>query len=48
MHGPVWVPSDAAEGMAKVTLSFPDWKDGGVLPVTITIPVVDPMPALKK
>jgi hypothetical protein len=34
--------------MAKVTLSFPDWKDGAVIPVTITVPVVAPKPAPKK
>ena len=44
MHGPVRVPDEAANGMAKVTLSFPDWMDGSVRPVTLHVPVVDPVP----
>ena len=28
----MWVPDEAAEGMAKVKLSFPAWKEGDVVP----------------
>jgi hypothetical protein len=28
----VRVPDEAAEGMAKVKLSFPEWKEGNVVP----------------
>jgi hypothetical protein len=28
--------------MAKVTLSFPDWKEGNVSPATFEIPIVNP------
>lgn len=38
------VPSEAGKGKAKVTLSFPDWKDGRVAPATYEVPVVDPEP----
>src|SRR5258705_8132626 len=31
-HNPVRVPKEAGKGMAKVTLSFPDWKEGEVAP----------------
>jgi len=40
----VRVPDGAVNGMAKVTLSFPDWKEGKVAPATFEIPVVDPEP----
>jgi hypothetical protein len=30
--------------MAKVTLSFPDWKAGRVQPATFEVPVVDARP----
>jgi hypothetical protein len=33
---------------AKVTLSFPDWKEGNVLPATFEIPVVSAQTAAKK
>jgi hypothetical protein len=36
----VRVPSEAGNGKAKVTLSFPDWKDGNVTPVTFAVPIV--------
>jgi FG-GAP-like repeat len=36
----VRVPSEAGNGNAKVTLSFPDWKDGNVTPVTFAVPIV--------
>jgi hypothetical protein len=48
MHGPVRVPEQAAKGMAEVTLSFPDWKEGSVRPVTLCVPVVDPESNRKK
>ena len=34
------VPSEAGNGKAKVTLSFPDWKDGNVRPATYEVPIV--------
>ena len=34
------VPSKAGNGQAKVTLSFPDWKDGNVTPATYEVPIV--------
>jgi hypothetical protein len=34
--------------MAKVTLSFADWKEGKVAPATFEVPVVDPEPKEKK
>jgi hypothetical protein len=37
--GSVRVPSEAGKGKAKVTLSFPDWKEGKVTPATIEVPV---------
>jgi protocatechuate 3,4-dioxygenase beta subunit len=36
----VRVPSEAGHGKAKVTLSFPDWKDGNVTPATYEVPIV--------
>jgi hypothetical protein len=38
----VRVPGDAGEGKAKVTLSFPDWKEAQVVSTTIEVPIVDP------
>jgi hypothetical protein len=35
----VRVPSDAGNGKAKVTLSFPDWEDGKVTPVTFEVAI---------
>ena len=34
------VPSEAGNGKAKVTLSFPDWKDSNVTPATYEVPIV--------
>ena len=34
------VPDEAAPAAAKVTLSFPDWKEKTVVPATYEIPVV--------
>jgi hypothetical protein len=31
---------EGATGRAKVTLSFPDWKEGEVSPATFEVPVV--------
>jgi hypothetical protein len=36
----VRVPSEAGKGKAKVTLSFPDWKDGNVTPATYEVRIV--------
>jgi hypothetical protein len=33
----VRVPKEAGNGKAKVTLSFPDWKEGKVEPATFEI-----------
>jgi hypothetical protein len=38
----VRVPDDAVNGMAKVALSFPDWKEGKVTPAMFEIPVAGP------
>jgi hypothetical protein len=38
----VRVPDNAGLGMARVTVSFPDWENGAVAPLTCEIPVVDP------
>ncbi len=35
------VPKAAGKGKAKVTLSFPDWKEGKVAPVTVNIPILE-------
>ncbi|MCC6417334.1 MAG: hypothetical protein IT429_03705 [Gemmataceae bacterium] len=33
-------PEAVGLGNAKVTLSFPAWKEGNVAPATLTVPVV--------
>jgi hypothetical protein len=39
-HGPVRAPEGASgKGVAKVTLSFPGWKEGKVAPATLELPV---------
>jgi hypothetical protein len=38
---PVRVPKDAGQGKAKITLSFPAWTDGQVVPATVEVPIVD-------
>ena len=38
------VPDNAGIGMAKVTLSFPSWKERPVTPATVEIPVKDAAP----
>ncbi|HKA07585.1 MAG TPA: hypothetical protein VKD71_10030, partial [Gemmataceae bacterium] len=42
--GPVSVPDEAGPGMAKVTLTFADWKEGRVMPATAVLPVLDAEP----
>jgi hypothetical protein len=37
----VRVPAEAANGKARITLSFPDWKEGNVAPTTVEVPIVD-------
>jgi RNA polymerase sigma factor (sigma-70 family) len=36
-YGPVRVPVDAARGKARVTVSFPAWKEGNVIPATFEV-----------
>jgi hypothetical protein len=35
-------------GKARVTLSFPDWKEGRVSPATVEVPVVDRAPEVRR
>ena len=35
------VPSEAGNGKAKITLSFPDWRESKVAPATFEVPIVD-------
>lgn len=44
------VPDAAGDGMAKITLAYPDWKEGKVTPVTFKVPIADtePAPGAKK
>jgi hypothetical protein len=37
---PVRVPDEAGSGSAKVTVSFPDWKEARVAPATSRLRVV--------
>jgi hypothetical protein len=37
----VRVPDEAGLGVAKMTMSFHEWKKGMVEPATVEIPVVD-------
>ena len=39
IYGPCRVPLRSGLGMAKITLSYPGWKKGNVLPATIEVPV---------
>jgi len=43
-HGPVRVPEEAGNGKAKVTLSFPDWKEGKVIPASFELPILESEP----
>ena len=38
------VPEKVGNGKAKVTLSFPDWKEGKVIPASLELPVLEPEP----
>jgi hypothetical protein len=38
--GPVWVPDEAGLGIVKLTISFPGWKEGKVLPATYHLPLM--------
>lgn len=42
-RGSVTAPDGAAEGKAKVSLSYPDWKDGKVAPATGEVGVTKPV-----
>jgi hypothetical protein len=44
----VRVPEEAASTLAKVTLAFPDWKEGKVIPATFEIPIVSGQTEAKK
>jgi hypothetical protein len=44
----VRVPAEAAIGTAKITLSFPDWKEFKVAPATIEVPVGEPKPSQQR
>jgi hypothetical protein len=37
----VRVPDNAGNGVAKVTLSMPNWKEKPVTPLTLDIPIQD-------
>jgi hypothetical protein len=37
----VQVPAEAGQGKARVTLSFPDWKEAAIAPATFEVPIVD-------
>jgi hypothetical protein len=37
----VRVPDDAGKGKAKLTLSFPEWKEGKVTPMTVEVPILE-------
>jgi hypothetical protein len=38
-HGPVRVPDEAGSGKARVTVSFPAWKQGKVAPTMFDIDI---------
>jgi hypothetical protein len=37
----VRVPDEAGQGKVRITLSFPDWQEEDVAPVTMEVPLVD-------
>jgi len=37
----VRVPDETGLGHAKMTMSFDDWKEGKVAPITVEIPIVE-------
>jgi hypothetical protein len=41
----VRVPEAAAQGKAKVTVTFADWPEGNVTPATTEINIIDPVAA---
>jgi hypothetical protein len=43
IRGSVTIPAEAAVGKAKVSLTFPDWKDGQVAPATGEVEVTNPV-----
>jgi hypothetical protein len=43
-HGPVRAPDEASLGIATLKLSFPDWKEGRVVPGTAEMRVVEREP----
>jgi hypothetical protein len=47
-YGPVRVPAEAAAGKARVTVSFPAWKEGKVAPATFTVPILEKAPPAPK
>jgi len=40
----VRVPQAIGQGKVRITLSFPDWKEGNVAPATFELPVPEPKP----
>jgi hypothetical protein len=44
----VRVPADAGKDKARVTVSFPAWKEGKVAPATFDVRIVEEAPAAKK
>jgi len=40
----VRAPDEAGLGIASLTLSFPDWKEGHVVPATVEMRVVEGQP----
>jgi hypothetical protein len=46
--GLVRVPAEAGKGKARVTLSFPAWKEGKVLPATFEVAIEEAAVTEKK
>jgi hypothetical protein len=44
----VRVPDNVGSGKAKITISFPDWKEGNVAPATFEVQIGDEVPRVKK
>jgi hypothetical protein len=44
----VRVPEEAASTSAKVSLSFPDWKEREITPAEYEIPIVSNQPEAKR
>jgi RNA polymerase sigma factor (sigma-70 family) len=47
-YGHVQVPADAAKGKARVTVSYPAWKDGKVIPATFEVYIAAARSAAEK